>query len=304
MNEESRREARTVYRTPLSRLRPVVNFANRLKSYEGQSWGPRTISDCQLVYVISGQAEVTIGPQHYRISSGECLFYGADSPHSILSSRTDPVTFSSIHFSWDQDSLEPVMPLPGIRDCGATELWREPASYFIQSAAEERTMVPHHCLLPELEPIFLSIVAEYRMEAYGYQASMRGLLIQLLSLIIRHQRQTVRLVSAQQQQKIEPALEAIRLKPDAHWTTEELARLCGYHPTYFAALFGEIVGEAPKRYIMLERIRRAKLLLLEDLTVEQTANKLGYASMHYFCRSFKEITGLTPTEFKRQMHIL
>lgn len=305
MNEESRRrEERAVYRTPLSQLKPVVNFANRLKSYEGQSWGPRTIADCQLIYVISGQAEVMIGPQYYRISSGECIFYGSDSPHSILSSKTDPVTFSSIHFSWDKDSLEPVMPIPGIRDCSGLDLLREPASYFIQAAAEEDTMLPHHCLLPELEPFFLNIVAEYRSEAYGYQASMRGLLIQLLSLLLRHQRQTVRLVSAQQQQKIEPALEAIRLNPDAHWTTEGLARLCGYHPTYFAALFAEVMGEAPKRYIVLERIRRAKQLLLEDLTVEQTANKLGYTSIHYFCRSFKEITGLTPTQFKRQMRML
>jgi AraC-like DNA-binding protein len=284
-------------------MRPVVNFANRLKTKRGQSWGPRTISDCQLIFVISGQADVTIGPQAYRISSGECVFYGADSPHRIVSSLTDPVTFSSIHFSWDRESISPLIPLPEIKDCDERELQRQPASYFIHQDETGDLMLPHHCVLPELEPIFLKIVAEYRSEGYGYQASMRALLTQLLVQMLRHQR-AGRSVSADLAPKIGPALEAIRKEPDVYWTTEQLARLCGYHPTYFAALFREVMGEKPKHFIVLERIKRAKQLLMEDITIEQTAHKLGYTSIHYFCRNFKEATGLTPTEFKRQMRLL
>lgn len=303
MNELAEKFVRATYRTSLSRLRPVVNFANRLKTKRGQSWGPRTISDCQLIFVISGQAEVTIGPLTYQISSGECVFYGADSPHRIRSSASDPVTFSSIHFSWERESLTPLIPLPEIRDCEEHELLREPASYIVLHGDGDERMVPHHCMLPELEPLFLSIVAEYRGESYGYETSMQSLLTQLLVRMLRHPR-AGRAASAHLAHKIEPALHALRTEPDVYWTTERLAALCGYHPTYFAALFRELTGEKPKHYIVLERIKRAKQLLLEDSTIEQTAHKLGYTSVHYFCRNFKEATGLTPTRFKRQMKVL
>lgn len=50
---------------------------------------------------------------------------------------------------------------------------------------------------------------------------------------------------------------------------------------------------------MTEKIKKAQALLLETDTIEEAANELGYTSIHYFCRSFKHKTGLTPTEFKK-----
>jgi AraC family transcriptional activator of mtrCDE len=174
----------------------------------------------------------------------------------------------------------------------------------IQQEGFGEMKLPHHCVLPALEPLFLQIVGEYRNESYGFEASMRALLIQLIVLILRHQRILGPPSSQDHLRKIEPALEAIRREPEIYWTTDELARLCGYHPTYFAALFRETIGASPKHFLVLERIKRAKQILLEDYTIEQTANKLGYTSIHYFCRNFKEATGLTPTQFKRQMKVL
>ncbi|WP_376774375.1 helix-turn-helix domain-containing protein [Paenibacillus eucommiae] len=53
------------------------------------------------------------------------------------------------------------------------------------------------------------------------------------------------------------------------------------------------------RYLILERIRKAKLYLLEADSVEKVAERLGYTSIHYFSRNFKEVTGFTPTRFKQ-----
>jgi AraC-like DNA-binding protein/quercetin dioxygenase-like cupin family protein len=301
---ESESAASTAYVAKLSHMKPVVNFANRLVTQPGQTWGPRTIPDCQLIFVISGRATIILGPHTYRISSGECVFYGTDSPHQITSSTTDPVTFSSIHFSWDQKSMNPVHPWAEIKTCEEHELVKEPAAYAVQMDDFGEVRVPHHFVQPALEPFFLQIAEEYRNGGCGYQASLRGLLTHLLVTILRQHRVMGLSSSPDHLRKIEPALEAIRCKPDTSWTTDELARLCGYHPTYFAALFRETTGASPKHFLVLERIRRAKQLLLEDYTIEQTADKLGYTSIHYFCRNFKEATGLTPTEFRRQMKAL
>lgn len=46
------------------------------------------------------------------------------------------------------------------------------------------------------------------------------------------------------------------------------------------------------------KIRRAKELIRgQQMNFTQIADYLGYTSVHYFCRQFKQITGMTPTEY-------
>jgi YesN/AraC family two-component response regulator len=52
----------------------------------------------------------------------------------------------------------------------------------------------------------------------------------------------------------------------------------------------------------IQRTRKAKCYLPSGEKIELIAARLGYASIHYFSRNFKEYTGLTPTEFKQQEH--
>jgi AraC family transcriptional activator of mtrCDE len=282
----------------LSQIKPTVNFANRMTASPGQDWGPRTIPDCQLVYIISGHAKLILGPQTYLLSAGDCVFYGIDSPHWLISSESDPFTFTSIHYSWDKDSPDPVHPVTDIRNAAAADLGNPAVRYIIHVDGHGEVEFPHYFAFSNLDSLFLQIVREYRFEEYGYSSVLRGLLTQLLTVIIRHQINGQ--YSSAARRKIAPALEAIRKQPHIAWKTTELANLCGYHPTYFAALFYESTGHSPKHFIILERIRKAKQLLLEAESIEAVADQLGYASVHYFSRNFKSVTGLTPTQFKQQ----
>lgn len=282
----------------LSKLRPTVNFANQMAAFPGQEWGPRIIPDCQLLHVLSGKAKLSLGLRQYNLAAGDYVFYGSDSPHHLVSSKSDPFTFASIHYRWHQVSPKPVHPEYGIRTCIAGESSKPARNYIVHVNGYGEVEFPHYFTSSALEHLFLQVVREYRFEEPGYTSVLRGLLSQLLVMILRQQ------INGQQspaaRRKIAPALEVIRKQPNVSWKAEKLAGLCGYHPTYFAQLFKEATGHSPKHYLILERIRKAKSLLLEAGTVEEAAERLGYTSLHYFCRNFKEVTGLTPTEFKRR----
>lgn len=58
-------------------------------------------------------------------------------------------------------------------------------------------------------------------------------------------------------------------------------------------------GKMYKDYLIFLRIEYAKNLLLENLTVDETCRKVGYSSISYFTKLFKEITGVTPAKYKR-----
>lgn len=279
----------------LSQLRPRVNFANYLATEPGQSWGPRVIPDSQLVLLLSGRAALHLGGKVYELQAGDGVFYGSDSPHLLVSSSADPMTFSSIHFSWDADHLYPVHPGPQIR---FTELHGPAVNYLIDLDRYGLVSFPHvyHC--SGLDTLFLRIVREYRSEEIVYPVVLSSLLIQLLAVILRHH--LVPDMKPDSLKKVLPAIQAIRNQPGGKWTVAALAELCGYQPNYFCEVFKSSTGHSPKSYIMLERVRIAKTLLTERRTIDQVATELGYSSTHYFCRHFKRMTGLTPASYRRQ----
>lgn len=282
----------------LSSFNPMVHFANKLDASPGQTWGPRTISDFQLLYVLSGNGTIQLGNETIHLHTGECVFYGMESPHMLIASELDPFSFMSIHFEWNTQKTVPTHPVHGIKDCTLADL-QQPAPTFLLNVEPYREIVfPNHIIAPPIDHLFSQIVREYRFEEPGYVFTLKGLLIQLLSAIIRHVAEGT--YSTGERRKIAPALEAIRKQPEIQWSLRELAEVCGYHPTYFSNIFKETMGFTPKQFIIQERIRKAKQLLLEEKTIEEVALKLGYTSIHYFSRNFKASTGLTPTEYKFQ----
>jgi AraC family transcriptional regulator len=71
-----------------------------------------------------------------------------------------------------------------------------------------------------------------------------------------------------------------------------------YH--YLSSLFSSIEGITIEKYIILQRIERAKeLLVYNELNFSEIAFKLAYSSVQHFSSQFKKVTGLTPSEFKK-----
>lgn len=287
----------------LSSIRPVVNFANFSTVPAGTTWGPRMIPDCQLIHVVSGEAEVTLNGTSRRILSGDTVFYGTDTPHRIVVDGDFPFTFYSIHFSWDRETADPVPPYHDIERCGPQDLERSGPAYRVTMDGHGTITMQHYFHIPKIENFLAPIVSEYMMAEPGYAFMMRGQLSLLLAEVLRGLISN-RTMSSEQNKKIASVLDAIRQEPDRSWTTPQLARIAGYHPTYFADLFKKMVGHAPKHYLILERIRVAKTLLLELDTIEAVADRLGYSSVHYFSRHFKEVTRFTPSEYKKRSAFL
>ena len=79
-----------------------------------------------------------------------------------------------------------------------------------------------------------------------------------------------------------------------------MAQELGYHRTYLTKLFHQEIGVSPVRYLQQLRMDRAKLLLLEPLSVEEVARSVGYADPLYFSKSFKKWFGMTPSEYRKR----
>ncbi|WP_160693332.1 response regulator [Clostridium sp. C2-6-12] len=70
--------------------------------------------------------------------------------------------------------------------------------------------------------------------------------------------------------------------------------------SYLSKLLKKETGLSFIDYLTNIRIKKA-MYILEDPTVKiyDVAELVGYSNQHYFCRAFKKVVGISPTEYKR-----
>jgi AraC-like DNA-binding protein len=78
------------------------------------------------------------------------------------------------------------------------------------------------------------------------------------------------------------------------------ARLSVYH---FARGFKLSTGVSPLRYVLEQRVKRARQLLVQtDLPLSAIASVVGFFDQGHFSRQFRSLVGTTPSSFRRTNH--
>ncbi|MDH3973863.1 MAG: helix-turn-helix domain-containing protein [Deltaproteobacteria bacterium] len=80
-----------------------------------------------------------------------------------------------------------------------------------------------------------------------------------------------------------------------------LSKVAGMSKSHFSRQFKEITGVTYARYLCMARIREAKRLLKNaPFSVSEICYAVGYNDLTHFERSFKNMEGLTPSQFRRK----
>ncbi|AEI44791.1 helix-turn-helix domain-containing protein [Paenibacillus mucilaginosus] len=84
-------------------------------------------------------------------------------------------------------------------------------------------------------------------------------------------------------------------------TLKEVANHFSYSPNHLGYLFKEHTGESFNEYLVKLRMERAKELLRDPrFKIYEIAELVGYKSLAYFSRQFRERFGLTPGDYRKQ----
>ena len=99
--------------------------------------------------------------------------------------------------------------------------------------------------------------------------------------------------------QIRPAINYIDANYDKPITLAEIARASYLSVSRLAHLFKEQMGITIIDYLTSVRIERAKqLLLATDQNCTEICFQVGYNNQSYFTRTFKELVGMTPRQFR------
>ncbi len=79
-----------------------------------------------------------------------------------------------------------------------------------------------------------------------------------------------------------------------------LARELHHDYHYLSNLFSDVEGTTIEKYLIAQKIERVKeLLVYDELSLSEIAQRLNYSSVAYLSNQFKKVTGLTPSHFKQ-----
>jgi AraC family transcriptional regulator of arabinose operon len=126
-----------------------------------------------------------------------------------------------------------------------------------------------------------------------------GILLQLLAPFLASADEAAHRARRDALDRFGEVLAYVETHLDGPLRVEDLAKLAHLERTYFARAFRAALGVAPCRFIQMQRVELAKRLLLETRDkLQVVAAAAGFSDVYHFSRSFKHLSGQTPSAFR------
>jgi AraC-like DNA-binding protein len=150
--------------------------------------------------------------------------------------------------------------------------------------------------------LFLEVIQLVKDEKTGHQQVCAANTILALSKIlsvVRNQEFAGKTI----ERTIRKACLYFRENLNTNVNIEQLAGELHVGYSYFRQMFRKYTGISPTQYHLSLRIQKAKdLLISTDQSFKEIAIDLGFESYFYFSRIFKDKTGKSPMEFRKEHH--
>ncbi len=83
--------------------------------------------------------------------------------------------------------------------------------------------------------------------------------------------------------------------------SDYLSGKLGKDYSLISSVFSELENTTVEKYIIAQKIERVKeLLSYNELNLSEIAYQLNYSSVQHLSNQFKKVTGLTPSQYKKQ----
>ena len=96
--------------------------------------------------------------------------------------------------------------------------------------------------------------------------------------------------------------ELVHAKMEDDLSLDEMAESVGLSTAHFARMFRKSTGETPHQFVLRQRLERAKAMLrAPDARVLDVAVACGFKTQQHFAQVFRDILGVSPTEFRQDL---
>ena len=249
----------------------------------------------ELVYVDSGSILVTAEAECRSLSRGQLLFHPPGEFHALAANGLEAPNLVVIGFGCQSPDMDFFRGYTGF--LGAAE------RALLARVVEESRLA---YLTPLDDPTTTSL--QPRSDAPpGSEQIIRASLEELLVLLYRRGENAP--ADTRKFRGGSAAAEAIKdyleQRLDQPLTVEQICRDNMIGRSQLQKLFHDETGGGIMEYFSALKIKAARRLIREGrLNMTQIALHLGFQSLHYFSRRFKQFTGMSPSEYAESVKML
>lgn len=243
--------------------------------------------EIELIRITEGTLNLTLDNKEYFAKAGDFVFVNSETVHGATPHECvyECVVFNAAYLAVEEDECKT----------------------FMENVLNHTVYVNevHHSEERELCGIAEKIFDSMRTRQKGYTLTVTGCLYELFGLIMSKGEYSNNLsIKSVHNEKnvitLKKALAYIRNSYDQQMTLKDIADSAGISPKYLCTFFKEMTGKSPFEYINAYRIERAaRKLISTDLPVTQIAYMCGFNDLSYFIKTFKQIKGVTPKNFRK-----
>lgn len=265
----------------------------------------RRLYDFEFMYVISGKMRVHFSNETEPVTynSGDLLFLQSAAYHRIEITSDPGAQLLGIHFDF-YDELDLGNDLDVVVDEQRPD---DDKFCFLPVNGQGDSLFARRYSSIPLEIVrWMDVVKEEFMSARpGYETVCRGIMLLIITALMRLQENTVRIPSASYDKALHELTEDLTKNMHLQWSNSAMAARLNLSEDHFIRLFKETFGTTPHQF--LQRIRHheaIKYLRETDLKIEHIGKRVGYKDLHQFSHVFKKWQGVSPRMYRRMCNIL
>ena len=249
--------------------------------------------DSRLFYILAGSGSIMIGSREYAITPKTLMLWRAGTKYRFRVSRD--IRMIILNFDFTQQSNSHTDSIPPV----------------IASKFDSRNVTQSEefedCKSLN-EPIVLENMQKYKIklnETIEIFATRKIFRSELASAVLKGILTEIAVSSSYSEtkslNKLDIILEYIKNNYNKNITNEELGRIIGYHSYYVNRLMLKHTGTTLRQYLINYRIETAKELLTHSSkSISEISDACGFHDPAYFSNQLKSITGLSPSEYRKE----
>lgn len=247
----------------------------------------------EVFFVVEGSGRLELNGRIIYVSDGDILAIDSMIPHRICGiDSTTPFVVMALMF--DITAF--------IRDEYMVFHKDELSKLFTKLSAADFKISGENKLSSKIQNVLFDIEDEF-LDTEDNNV-IRSFLILLLSYLVQYNNANFgdKVVNkAPHSAEIEKTMIYINQNINQNLTLDKLARIANMNKTYFSTIFKKVTGMTVWEYILNARIELAISYLVknnDEFNITEILSMCGFNNATSFNKTFKKITGKTPTEYK------
>lgn len=246
--------------------------------------------EAEITLITKGNCIYQIDLVDYQVNEGDIIFIPPLILHSISRGTTEEIISETYVFhlnflggnSTDICSTRYLTPMMN------------------QELSMPYIITPSHPAYESLKKIFYQINTLYAAEAFGYELSLKALLLQACFLLLQYSSKSKSTSVLTTSDTIKTVLDYIELHFSEEMTISELAHICHFSDYHFMRFFKKYMNMTCVEYINNLRLEKSVELLKQgNSSVMDVSLSVGFHNASYFHRAFKKKYHMTPLSFMK-----